>query len=50
MPRLQQLTEQEELSPEQLELTEAAFNKAIPGQSLTNSPDQPARSSISYFC
>ena len=41
MPRLQQLTEQEELSPEQLELTEAAFNKAIPGQSLTNSPDQP---------
>jgi len=41
MPRLQQLMEQEELSPEQLELTEAAFNKAIPGQSLTNSPDQP---------
>tara|TARA_R110002074_G_scaffold156935_2_gene313407 strand:+ start:141 stop:758 length:618 start_codon:yes stop_codon:yes gene_type:complete len=41
MPRLQQLTKQEELSPEQLELTEAAFNKSIPGQSLTNSPDQP---------
>ena len=32
---------QEDFSPQKLRLLEGAFNKGIPGQSLTNSPEQP---------
>lgn len=41
MPRIQDFENNKDLSPEQLELAESAFNKSIPGQSLTNSPSQP---------
>jgi len=32
---------QEDFSPQKLRLLEGAFNKGVPGQSLTNSPEQP---------
>ena len=32
---------QEDFSPQKLRLLEGDFNKGIPGQSLTNSPEQP---------
>ena len=41
MPRIQDFESKTDLSPEQMEIAAAAFNKPIPGQSLTNSPDQP---------
>ena len=41
MPRIQNFENNKDLSPEQLELAESAFNKSVPGQSLTNNPSQP---------
>jgi hypothetical protein len=41
MPRIKDFEIKEDLSNEQLELAQGAFNKSIPGQSLTNSPSQP---------
>ena len=32
---------QQDFSPEKVRLLEGAFNKGVPGQSLTNSPEQP---------
>jgi hypothetical protein len=41
MPRIKDFEIKEDLSNEQVELAQGAFNKSIPGQSLTNSPSQP---------
>tara|TARA_Y100000361_G_C11110464_1_gene317277 strand:+ start:183 stop:803 length:621 start_codon:yes stop_codon:yes gene_type:complete len=41
MPRIETINQEQDLSPEQVELAGAALNKPIPGQSLTNSPDEP---------
>ena len=42
MPIIENTAEDNTITPEKMEMIKGAFNKPIPGQSLTNSPESPS--------